>query len=379
MATQTVESGLRWSTTTVLLVVNPAAGGVTPALSESVTARLVAVAAEVRVQRTLGRGSVLDLAAAAGDADVVAVLGGDGTVRQVAEGLLRGAGRWPGRVAAGETGASGPAGRSGPAGGPGPALLVLPAGRGNSTARNLWGSGDCAQVLDTALAGGERRPLDVLRLVEPDACAVLGASSGFLAEVLIQATVVAGAGRDRYLIAGADVLARPPRQPTRVTVDGHVVSDGPASVVAVGGGSYRATDFQFLPGASLHDGLLDVCVIDALSPARAAELPGLLLAGAHLGQPDVRCAQGRRAVIEATDGRPLVVELDGEVWAGAGCRLTAEVLPAALEVLVPAPASHPAPFPAPEPPAPEPPAPEPPAPERPAPAGSGTDHPEETT
>ena len=85
----------------------------------------------------------------------------------------------------------------------------------------------------------------------------------------------------------------------------------------------------------LDDGLLDVSTIDALDAAATAELVPLVPGGEHVALPQVRCARGRRVVVERTDGRPLVAEFDGEVWDAAGPRLTVEVLPRALRVLAP--------------------------------------------
>jgi diacylglycerol kinase (ATP) len=190
-------------------------------------------------------------------------------------------------------------------------------------------------LLDDPRAPLAVRELDLMRLVEPGVVAVLGASSGFLAQVLVGARTVDPAltGIDRYYAAAVDVLGAMPDHPTRVTVDGEVLYDGPASSVAIGGGRFRAHSFQFLPESVLDDGLLDVNVIAALDNAAVAELLPLIPEGAHLGRPDVRYARGRRVVVERTDGRPLVAECDGSVWDAAGARLTAEVLPGALRTL----------------------------------------------
>jgi diacylglycerol kinase (ATP) len=241
-------------------------------------------------------------------------VGGDGTVREVAEGMAR---------------STAVQGRR-------PVLLALPGGSGNSTCRNLWGEMEWPEVLEVAL-DPERsitRHLDLLHLVEPNVDVVLGASSGFLAQVLIGARDVTGvAGRDRYYVAAASVLADMPAHPTRVTVDGDIIHDGPASLAAVGGGRFRAYAFQFLPCSVLDDGLLDVCVIDALAGSAVSEVADLVPSGGHLGRPEVTYGRGHRVCIERTDGQPLVAEFDGEVWSGAGPTLTVEILPGAVAAL----------------------------------------------
>ncbi|MCW2633957.1 MAG: vlmJ [Blastococcus sp.] len=291
-----------------LVVANPAAAAVSADLVRAVEDRLARHVRTVRTAWTRGPGHAGELAAAA-DAGVLVPVGGDGTVAELVQGMRADQ-----------------------------VLCPLPAGSGNSTARNLFGDRTWQQVLDLLDGRGALlavRQLDLMRLEEPGVVAVLGASSGFLAQVLVGARSVDPAltGIDRYYAAAVDVLAAMPDHPTRVTVDGVVLHDGPASSVAVGGGRFRARSFQFLPESVLDDGLLDVNVIAALDHATVAELLPLIPEGTHLGRPDVRYARGRRVVVERTDGRPLVAEFDGSVWDAAGPRLTAEVLPGALRTL----------------------------------------------
>jgi diacylglycerol kinase (ATP) len=179
------------------------------------------------------------------------------------------------------------------------------------------------------------RHLDLLRLVEPGVTAVLGASTGFLAQVLRDARGVDPAvkGIDRYYTAAAGILQAMPDHPTRVTVDGIVLADGPVASVAIGGGRFRAWSFQFLPESLLDDGLLDVSTIEAVNSAAVAELVPLMTTGQYLGRPDVHYARGTTVMVERTDGRPLVAEFDGSVWDAAGSRLTIEIVPDALLAL----------------------------------------------
>src|ERR1700730_17555304 len=211
------------SAANALVIANPAAAAVTPSLIEAVEERLRPHWCAVQTAWTGHKGEADELAAKA-TADpaitVVVAVGGDGTVREVAEGMAR---AFRSRRRLGQQG-------------DGPALLALPAGSGNSTCRNLWGEQEGPEVLDVALdpARSQIRHLDLMRLVEPGVEVLLGASSGFLAEVLIGARDVSGlTGRDRYFAAAVGVLAAMPSHPTRVMVDGRTVHDGPASL---GGG-----------------------------------------------------------------------------------------------------------------------------------------------
>jgi diacylglycerol kinase (ATP) len=291
-----------------LILINPAAASVDTRLGREIEGWLSGRARTVRTEWTAAPGHAADLVREHADAGLVVAVGGDGTVNEILQGI---------------------AGHQ--------VVLPLPLGSGNSTARNLFGDRDWRQVLDLLdrPGAGTVRRLDLLRLEEAGVVAVLGTSTGFLAQVLIGARAVDPSvrGMDRYLSAAADVLRTVPDHPTRVTVDGVVLAEGPMSSVSVGGGRFRAWSFQFLPRSVLDDGLLDVCAIDALEPAAVAEVVPLIVAGQHLGRPYVRYGRGARVVVERTDGLPLVAEFDGSVWDAAGPRLTVEVLPNALLAL----------------------------------------------
>jgi len=301
-----------------LVIANPAAAAVTTEVVARIEAALEASAllapgAGIRTLWTEAPGQAGVLAGSR-QADLVVAVGGDGTASEVTQVLAASAGS-------------------------GQLLCVIPAGSGNSTARSLWGDRTWQEVLDllTENQAGRtrRRRIDLLRLHEADLVSVLGASTGFLAQVLVDAEHVdpALSGIDRYYAAAAQVLLDMPAHPTRVTVDGRVLSDGPTSSVAVGGGRFRARSFQFLPESVLDDGLLDVSTIGALRGADVDEIAATITTGEHLGHPLVTYTRGRVVVVERTDGHPLVAEYDGSVLAGIGSRLTAQVLPNALSVL----------------------------------------------
>jgi diacylglycerol kinase (ATP) len=291
-----------------LVLVNASAATADAGVAHEVEAWLSGRARTVRMAWTQAPGHAAELVREHADAGLIIAVGGDGTVSELVPGM---------------TGHQ--------------VVCALPAGSGNSTARNLFGDRSWRQVLDLLDDPGACtvRSLDLLRLVEPGLTAVLGASTGFLAQVLCDASAVDPAvkGIDRYYTAAAGVLQAMPDHPTRVTVDGVVLADGPVASVAVGGGRFRAWSFQFLPESLLDDGLLDVSTIDALTPAAAAELVPLVASGQHLGRPDVRYARGTTVIVERTDGLPLVAEADGSVLDAVGSRLTIEIVPNAVLAL----------------------------------------------
>jgi diacylglycerol kinase (ATP) len=309
------------------VIENPAAGQWTQALAAQVAGCCERHGAEVLVARTQGRR---DAARLAGDAvrtggphragdpyHVILAVGGDGTVQEVASGMMAAGAR---------------ADRH--------ALFVVPAGTGNSGYRAYWGDRPWQQALIEALAAPRDRvrPLDLARVAEHDELVVLGAGAGLAAEVLVGARDVTLTGPAR-LQAGLDrAIATYVPYPGRLVVDGAVVHQGLTIFAAVGGGRHRAWQYQVLPHSVLDDGLLDVCVLDSTVPL--ADLPGRLREGSHVGASGVVYARGRRIVIERTDGRALSFEHDGELIPGTGWRVTVDVLPGALPVLC-APAAAP--------------------------------------
>jgi diacylglycerol kinase family enzyme len=291
-----------------LVLVNPSAAAADASVVRQIESWLSGRARTVRTAWTQAPGHAAELVREHADAGLIIAVGGDGTVSELVPGM---------------TGHQ--------------ILCPLPLGSGNSTARNLFGDRSWRQVLDLLGDPGAVivRRIDLLRLAEPGVTAVLGASTGFLAQVLRGARAVEPAvkGIDRYYTSAAGVLQAMPGHPTRVTVDGTVLADAPMASVAVGGGRFRAWSLQFLPESLLDDGLLDVSAIAALSPAAVAEFIPLMATGQYLGRPDVRYARGTSVIIERTDGLPLVAEFDGSVWDAAGSRLTVEVVPQALLAL----------------------------------------------
>jgi diacylglycerol kinase (ATP) len=301
----------RWQR--ALVIANPAASAASHNLVNEVTAACRPHAGEVSVYWTRYAGDA-QRAASECAADLVVAVGGDGTIREVAEGIFRN-----------------PTTR--------PALLPVPAGGGNSVCRGVWGGEDRAGILDAAFdpARSRVRRLDLLHAAELGRTALLGVSTGLLAEILIAARDESAdlVGRDRYYAAAPRALAAMTGYPCRVTVDDTKIFEGRASLINVGGGRYRAWALQLLPHSVLDDGLADVCVLAEMSGTELSEFAPTVMAGKHLDDPRVSHARGRQVVIERTDARPLVIEYDGEVEEASVERLTIDVQPGALPFVAP--------------------------------------------
>lgn len=307
------------------MVANPAARGGAGEVAERVAARLRAGFEGVDVLSTAGAGDGVALArAAAGAADtgLVVAVGGDGTAREVAQGMAEGLGTWTGAA---------------PAAGDAPRLLVVPAGTGNSLHRALWGDMPWEESLDLLERGGTvRRDLDLARIEGHGRAVLLGASAGFL-RWAVEATARFPdlGGRELYAAAGLAAAQELRPYAARVSVDGQVLCEGPTALAAVGGARRRGGSLAVLPRSLLDDGLLDVCVLSAAGAGEAVGLLMLAMEGRHLDQPGVGYAQGRSVTLEALDG-PLPFEHDGDLWPGDERSITLTVVRAAVPVVSPA-------------------------------------------
>jgi diacylglycerol kinase (ATP) len=235
--------------------------------------------------------------------EIVAVLGGDGTVSCAANGLL----------------------------GTGSALAVLPAGTGDDFATAI-GAGSFRSAV-TLLSDPKTSVIDVVHVRTQDAerCFVNVAGAGFDSEVneTANAMTVNLGGTGTYVAALLKTLSRFTPARYDLTIDGEPATLD-AMLVVVGNGLSFGGGMKVLPAASMVDGVLDVCIVEALSrPAFLRAFP-TVYTGRHATHPKVRMLRAGAVSIEAN--RSLPVYADGERMGRLPA--TFEVLPGALPVVV---------------------------------------------
>jgi diacylglycerol kinase (ATP) len=273
-------------TGSVVVIANPTAGGGKAGkLIGKVDSllRALRVEHEIRVSESPGDMEASARAAGEGGARVVAVLGGDGTISCAANGLM----------------------------GTGAALAVLPAGTGDDFARTLG-----ARPLAAAarlLANPKTRRIDAVRVTNADGVRhfVNVAGAGFDSEVNETANGMSArlGGTGTYLAALLKTLSRFTPARFDVEVDGRAWS-GDAMLAVIGNALSYGGGMKVTPDALLDDGLMDVCVIEALSkPAFLRAFPRVFM-GSHTRHPKVMMLQGSRVEIGAN--RPLQIYADGE-------------------------------------------------------------------
>lgn len=270
------------------LVFNPAAGkGRAKAALAAALAFFDERGVPYALHTTQGVGHATELAAATPPSSLVVAIGGDGTVHEVAKGLLRD----------GSTG--------------GRTLGILPLGSGDDFAFSLGLPRDDLQGALRRLLDAEPRLVDLGTVNgEPFFNAV---GTGFDAEVAerVRSSPRFLKGFSGYLYSVLVSLARLSEPHAHVFVDGVLVHDGPALLVTSQNGPRSGGSFVFAPAARPDDGQLDVVIAGKVGRVGALGLLPKVLQAKHLGHPAVALHRGGAVRIEWSEPRP--AHADGEL------------------------------------------------------------------
>jgi len=294
--------------TDALVVTNPAAGAGGAGLAQArrrLEARGFRLAVEVTA--ATGDGERLARAAAEGGADMVIAHGGDGTVMDVAAGLI----------------------------GTGLPLGLLPGGTGNVLAGNLGIGRSFLAAADT-IAAGVTRTIDVGRLTTAAGSRyfAVNCAAGFAADLMAETEQhhKRRFGVAAYVARAMVMMTKLVRVATRVEVDG-VAHEGHAATVIVANCRHIVPGvLPLAPGIAPDDGVLDVAVIDASSYASALRLVWRMLQRRPDADGGITFYRG--ATVRLTCDPALPVEADGEALGTTP--MLVETIPRALTVLAPA-------------------------------------------
>jgi len=308
----------------VYIIANPNSGGgkanrLLPRLEEGL--REIGVPGSVR--RTRGPGHAAELAREAMEDGVsrVLVVGGDGTIHEVANGIL------------GDDGAERPA------------LVILPVGTGNDFHRMVRGPGGLPGAL-RLIQEGVPRAFDVgeVRWAGQHRFFVNLLGVGVDTEVLRRRERFTRlSGVVQYLAALGTALVRFEHVPLAVDFPENPGSHGgvehqPAILAdvllaavmigpSVGGGFFLA------PSAEPDDGLLDIFVAERLKLIQIMRYLPRALRGRLGTEPEIHVAQVASLRFRSPDGRPFAFELDGELMDTEATSLEIGIRPQCLPVL----------------------------------------------
>jgi diacylglycerol kinase (ATP) len=250
------------------------------------------------------------LAEAAGAAEdsLLVVIGGDGTVNEVVNGVA-------GREAE---------------------VAVLPGGTGQDFGRTHGIPSGFDAAVRVAL-DGESRTIDLGRVECADGTSRLFAnvaSAGMSGAVARRANGMTKrfGGRATFFYAlTREFLAW---QNTRVVLelDGGVRREGPLHDVIVANGRFHGGGMKLAPDARQDDGLFDVVTVGDVTKLDFLTTAPKLYSGRYLSHPKVELL--RSAAVEISAAEPLPLEADGETVGTTPARFV--VVPSALRLRVPA-------------------------------------------
>jgi YegS/Rv2252/BmrU family lipid kinase len=271
---------------------------------------------ELRETASAGDAARLAIELVEAGCELIIAVGGDGTIGDVVDGLMRSAR-------------------------PDTAFSFIPTGTGCDFARNFT-LPHAPDALVRHIAEAPVRRIDVAR--------VTGSSSGGqdalrhfanIASVGVSGRIVEavnGRGRRvasgslRFLLCSVREILRYRPEVVRVVVDGEEIFHGPVTVVAVANGRWFGGGMHVVPFADLADGLLDIGILRGTGKFGVLGILARLYSAAHVGHPLISFHRGSVIEIGPVADQHLSIEADGETLAFD--RLRVEVMPAALSLKI---------------------------------------------
>ncbi|WOC12305.1 diacylglycerol/lipid kinase family protein [Gordonia sp. MP11Mi] len=292
----------------IVAVVNPiSGGGASKQQWPAVAAALASEgASDVRVVESESSEHATEVAAESARSGALTVaVGGDGHVRDVAEGVLTVGGARMG---------------------------IAAAGRGNDLVRHLGLPKDPAAIA-AVLTGDTTRRIDVLDVRRPDGVTTIAVGNvyaGLDSEATELINSLRWMGPAAYRVA--PVMAAVRWKPIRVsiTVDGEVRESLAHMVVMANSGDY-GHGLRMVPSASVDSGVIEVLLLRGdRSKYRLARLMKQAQTGSHVSRREVEFLSGTS--ITMTSDRPVPVYADGDYLSEAPVTITVRprVLPIAV-------------------------------------------------
>jgi YegS/Rv2252/BmrU family lipid kinase len=300
---------------TIGVVMNPRAGGGRmtaewPALAHAIQERLGAF--QLATTTRAGEASALAERLADEGVGLIIAAGGDGTIGEVADGILRSRLR--------------------------PELGIIPIGTGADFPRNITLGATSLEAVET-IASGRRRVIDAgqVHYIGDDGkpakkhfinVASLGLS-GPTVRAVNGAKARGRSGKLTFLYHTLTQMLGYRGQSVRVRIDGEEQIDERIVVVAIGNGRYFGAGLMVAPDAELSDGLLDVVIVKMASKLSMIRVLSKAYDGGHKGSP--LCTFRKAKVVTMaplSEGDEVLIDIDGESPGRAPMRV--EVLPGAL-------------------------------------------------
>jgi diacylglycerol kinase (ATP) len=285
----------------IRVIVNPkagagAAGQKIPELKRAFLAR--GVECEVNETRAPGDATRLSALARTDGAQLLVVMGGDGTMNEVSQAYIDGSGT------------------------PieGPPLGIVPAGTGGDFRRSF----DLGKSVDEAVArilGSEPKPLDlgILELTADDGrpartTFVNIASFGVSGRIdrLVNGSPKWMGGRIAFFLGTLRAMSTYKNAPVSIRVDGKPWHEGRVVTGAIANGRYFGGGMHIAPRADPTDGVFDIVVMGDMPFAESLRLTPAVYKGTHLSEPRVLSTRGTTVEADALGPSPVFIDCDGE-------------------------------------------------------------------
>ena len=257
----------------------------------------------------------------ASGSDGIIGIGGDGTIQEIVAGMAA--------AFEGQTDIPVPLGIF-PCGSGNDFVMTVEGGK-SATVRKYSKKKDCQAakaVFDAAIS----RRVRFVDLLKADGMAFLN-----IGNIGIDSRIVQGAmrhkkrfGRYAYLAAVYSSIAEHENMPLAINIDGQAI-EGRYTLVAICNGQYYGGGMHIAPSAKLDDGLITVCLVDAMSRWAASVIFPLLLMKLHTRLSSVRFLQCKALTVTMPHSKTLC--LDGNLYEKAGS-ITFEMMPRSLRLFV---------------------------------------------
>ena len=290
----------------IVFIINPISGtrhsdNIETIVNKELDAAVFDVA--FRYTERQGHGGELAEEAFLDGVDIVAAVGGDGTINEVASRLV----------------------------GTGTALAVIPHGSGNGLAYHLHIPINLRKSI---------RLINSLNITEIDTCMVNGRHFFSIAGIGFDAKVAYDFSKDvrrgfqnylKYIIKNYF---------TYKTSEYHIQTsdtetDTEAFFITFANSSQWGYNIKIAPKASVQDGKLDLCICHKPLFLKMLNIDLPFLLSDHFDKSSlVRYMECCEAVITAKDGKPIYLHMDGDA-AGLADSVTLKVLPRSLKTIIP--------------------------------------------
>ena len=278
----------------MIFIVNPISGS---GRKNSIIAHLENNGHKVLCTEYPGHGEIL---ARETDAEVVVAVGGDGTVNEVARGIINSS----------------------------KTLGIIPCGSGDGLALHLGISRNYRRALKNIM-DGKTIMIDAATINDRPFFSVCGI--GFDAVVSERFAKSGKRGVINYIEQGIMTWKEYIPDKYTIRIDGNEWTNN-AALITIGNSNQWGNGAKITPHADISDGLLDITVVDMFNTLEMAELAHLLLTGHIDTNKKVHCYKGKEISIRRSTTGP--AHADGD-WFTTGKSIDIRIIPHALKVIVP--------------------------------------------